>query len=308
MNEVASPQCAMLRAGITMKSIFDAMQAISMVHKTTFDRYFAEYPPKCSEMTFTNILCWADVKNHQFCVYRDHLLVSYQRKSDSEPQFFPPIGEHPEDLMLEPLPGLQTYRWVRIPRTLSDDLSGSMSIVFDRDNSDYYYDVEELITLKGKKFEGNRNLIRRFADLNPTVRLMQAHDATACIELQERWLSEQDADRSSAAEETAAVKIAFHHFESLPIKGVVVEIDQKLVGFAMGERLNSEMFVEHYEKAAREFKGAYQYVLHAFAGEVAAELRYINRAQDLGIPGLRQAKLSWRPAGFVEKYSARMFL
>lgn len=173
---------------IATKSVFDAMQAVSMAHKAIFDRYFAEYPPKCSEMTFTNILCWSDIKKHQFCVYRDHLLVSYQRKSDIEPQFFPPIGEHPKEIMLEPLPGLRTYQWVRIPKTLSDDISGNVCVVFDRD---YYYSVEELITLKGKKFEGNRNLIRRCADLNPTVRVLQPVDATACIELQEQWLSEQ---------------------------------------------------------------------------------------------------------------------
>lgn len=113
---------------------------------------------------------------------------------------------------------------------------------------------------------------------------------------------------SAAAEETAALKVAFQHFESLPLKGVVLEIGQRTVGFAMGERLNSEMFVEHYEKAAREFKGAYQYLLHVFAEEIATEARFINRAQDLGIPGLRRAKLNWRPAGFVEKYNTRMFL
>ncbi|WOH52494.1 DUF2156 domain-containing protein [Bradyrhizobium sp. sBnM-33] len=291
-----------------MESIFDAMQPVSMAHKTTFDRYFAEYPPECSEMTFTNILSWAGIKNHRFGVYRDHLLVSYQRKSDCEPQFFPPIGENPKEIMLEPLPGLRRYQWVRIPKILSDDLSGSMPIVFDRDNSDYYYNVEDLISLKGKKFEVKRNKVRRFASLNPTVRTLEARDVTACIALQEKWVSEQDTDRSSAAEETAAVKVAFQNFDSLPMRGVAVEIDQALVAFAIGERLNFETFVEHYEKAALEFKGAYQYVLHAFAGALAAEAKFINRAQDLGIPGLREAKLGWQPAGLVEKYSARMSL
>lgn len=290
-----------------MKSIIDAMQPVSMADKAIFDRYFAEYPPVCCEMTFANIFCWADIKKHRFCVYRDHLLVSYQRKSDSEPRFFPPIGKHPKEMMLEPLPGLRTYQWVRIPKALSNDLSGSMSIVFDRDNSDYYYSVEELIALNGRKFDGKKNFVRRFAGFDPTVRSLKACDAPACVELQERWLSEQVSDRGSAVEETTAVRVAFQHLDSLPLKGVVIEIDQKLVGFAIGERLNSEMFVEHHEKAEREFKGAYQYVLHALAGQIAAETRFINRGQDLGVPGLRQAKLSWQPIGLVEKYSARRF-
>ncbi|KRQ97512.1 hypothetical protein CP49_37970 [Bradyrhizobium valentinum] len=169
-----------------------------------------------------------------------------------------------------------------------------------------YYNVDELIRLKGKKFEGKRNLVRRFAGLNPKVRALQARDATVCIELQERWLSEQDADRDSAEEETSAAKVALQHFDSLPIEGVVVEIGQKLVGFAVGERLNSNMFVEHHEKAEREFKGGYEYVLHVLAANIAAEATFINRGQYLGIPGLRQAKLSWRPAGLVEKFSGRI--
>ncbi|WP_354099135.1 phosphatidylglycerol lysyltransferase domain-containing protein [Bradyrhizobium sp. S3.2.12] len=291
-----------MRCG-AMKCILDAMQPISMSQRATFDRYFAEFPPKCCEMTFANIFCWADVKHHQVCVYRDHLLVSYRRESDSELRFFPPIGGHPEEIMRDPLPGLRTYRWERIPCSLSHGLSQSAPVAFDRDNSDYYYNVDELIALKGKKFEGKRNLIRRFASLGPTVRTLQARDATNCIELQERWLSEQEAGRNSAAEETFAVKVALQHFDLLPIKGVVVEIGEKLVGFAIGERLNSSMFVEHHEKAEREFKGAYEYVLHALAREIVAEATFLNRGQDLGIPGLRQAKLSWRPAGVVKKFS-----
>ncbi|MCK1623340.1 DUF2156 domain-containing protein [Bradyrhizobium sp. 160] len=281
----------------------DAMQPISMSQKTIFDRYFAAFPPKCCEMTFANIFCWAAVKHHQACIYRDHLLVSCMRDSDSELRFFPPIGEHPEEIMLDLLPGLRAYRWERIPSPLSRDLSQSASVVLDRDNSDYYYKVDELMTLKGKKFEGKRNLVRRFASLNPTVRTLRQRDAAHCIELQERWLSEQEAGRESAAEETFAVKVALQHFDLLPIKGVVIELGEKLVGFAIGERLNSSMFVEHHEKAEREFKGAYEYLLHALAGEIVAEATFLNRGQDLGIPGLRQAKLSWRPAGMIEKFS-----
>ncbi|MGY3387476.1 hypothetical protein ACVWW6_000067 [Bradyrhizobium sp. USDA 3311] len=287
----------------TMSCILDAMQPISMSQKTTFDRYFTEFPPKCCEMTFANIFCWADLKHHQVCVYQNHLLVSYQRESDSELRFFPPIGEHPEQIMRDPLPGLRTYRWERIPYPLAHELSQSTSLVFDRDNSDYYYNVGELMTLKGKKFEGKRNLVRRFANLNPTARPLQARDLVSCIELQERWLSDQEAGRDSALEETFAVKVALQSFDSLPIKGVVIEIAGKLVGFAIGERLNSSMFVEHHEKAEREYKGAYEYLLHALAREIAAEATFLNRGQDLGIPGLRQAKISWRPAGIVEKFS-----
>ncbi|WP_025038475.1 DUF2156 domain-containing protein [Bradyrhizobium sp. DOA9] len=286
-----------------MKNISDAMQTISMSQKSIFDLFFSRFPPICCEMTFANILCWADVKHHQFCIYQDHLLVCYQRSSDNELQFFPPIGELPEMIMREPLPGLTTYRWVRLPASLCRGLARSAVVEFDRDNSDYYYKIDELVALKGKKFESKRNLVRRFADLKPTVQALKESDAAECIRLQEKWLSEQEAGRRSAEEETVAIKVAFRYFGLLPLRGVVVKIGEKLVGFAIGERLNTSMFVEHHEKAERGFRGAYEYVLHALAREIAAEATFLNRGQDLGISGLRQTKLSWRPVGMVEKFS-----
>jgi hypothetical protein len=285
-----------------MKSILEAMQPVTLEDRTLFDRYLTQYPPECSEMTFTNIFCWGDIKNHRFCEYRDHLLVSYQRESESEPRMFPPIGEHPTDIMLEPLPGLRVYNWVRIPKGLTEELARKASLVFDRENSDYYYRVEDLRALKGKDFDGKRNFIKRFARLNPTVRVLEARDAGACIELQDRWMIHHGGGEKSAEEETIAVKIALEHFDALPITGVVVELGHRLVAFAIGERLNPETFVEHHEKAERDFTGAYQYLLHALADMIAGGSRFINRGQDLGVPGLRKAKLSWQPAGLVGKY------
>jgi uncharacterized protein len=291
-----------------MKTILEMMQPVTLGHRGIFDRYFMQHPPQCSEMTFTNIFCWAEIKNHRFCEYRNHLLVSYQRETESEPRFFPPIGEHPKDLMLEPLPGLRTYNWVGIPKVLSEHLAQATSLTFDRDNSDYYYRVEELRTLDGKKFDGKRNFVRRFKMLSPTVRALDMRDAAACIELQERWLAQHGSEDKSAKEETIAVKTALRHFDDLPITGVIVELDGHLVGFAIGERLNPETFVEHHEKANRDFKGAYQYILHALAEAIAEGSIFINRGQDLGVPGLRRAKLSWQPAGLVRKYTLQAAL
>jgi len=290
-----------------MKNILETMQPVTLAHQGIFNRYFTQYPPQCSEMTFTNIFCWTGIKNYRFCEYSDHLLVSYQRASESEPRFFPPVGEHQKDLMLEPLPGLRAYSWVRIPPILSEHLPQTASLVFDRDNSDYYYHVAELRTLNGKKYHGKRNFVRSFAELNPTVRALDASDAPACIELQDRWLLERDGDES-AEEETIAVKAALRHFAVLPISGIVVELDGNLVGFAIGERLNCETFVEHHEKADRQFRGAYQYILHTLAEAIAQDAVFLNRGQDLGVPGLRKAKLSWQPAGLVRKYTLQACL
>jgi hypothetical protein len=40
----------------------------------------------------------------------------------------------------------------------------------------------------------------------------------------------------------------------------------------------------------------------AFAAGLPRFFTHINREQDLGDEGLRQAKMTYRPAGFVRKY------
>ena len=60
--------------------------------------------------------------------------------------------------------------------------------------------------------------------------------------------------------------------------------------------------VVHFEKARTDFRGSYQYINYAFAQSLSEQVVYINREQDLGDEGLRHAKMSYKPEGFVKKY------
>ena len=74
-------------------------------------------------------------------------------------------------------------------------------------------------------------------------------------------------------------------------------------GYTLGEEIAAgRMFVIHFEKALNRFKGLYQFVNMSFAAILPDNYTYVNREQDLGNEGLRQAKLSYKPVGFVKKY------
>jgi len=84
-------------------------------------------------------------------------------------------------------------------------------------------------------------------------------------------------------------------------------VDGAPAGYCLGESVaKGRMFAIHFEKALDRYKGIYQFMNKSFAGALPRFFAYINREQDLGDEGLRQAKMTYRPAGFVKKYSASM--
>ena len=107
---------------------------------------------------------------------------------------------------------------------------------------------------------------------------------------------------SGLATENDAVKEALMNFRELGFHGICIRVKGRMEAFAIGERLNQDTFVEHFEKANREFPGIYQYLLKEFASSIQG-FEFLNREQDLGVDGIRKAKLSYHPAFMVEKFS-----
>lgn len=97
---------------------------------------------------------------------------------------------------------------------------------------------------------------------------------------------------------------ALHGFEPLGMKGGLIRIEGKPVAFTVGEEINPRCFVIHFEKAVDGYNGLYAAINHEFAANALSGYEYINREEDMGIEGLRKAKLSYQPAILLEKYMA----
>ena len=290
---------------MTKADLLKSLRPVTLGDKALFDRYLSQYPPAVSELTFTNVFCWAEVRHHLFCEYDGHLLISYRQK-DCCLSFYPPVGPEPAALLRTRFEGLRDYCWTRLDPGLVASLEPPARPVLDRDNSDYVYRVEDLRTLRGKDYHGKRNFARRFAELyNPEVRPLTGALAPECIHIQEHWLEGQRNNESARDESTALIK-ALRHFDELGLQGVAIFAGDSLVAFAIGEPLNPSTLVEHFEKALQEYTGAYQYLLQAFAQSIPESFTLLNREQDMGIEGLRRAKESWHPAELVEKYTLRV--
>ncbi len=186
---------------------------------------------------------------------------------------------------------------------LTEYYKDAVKVSSSRDLSDYIYLSEDLKELKGKKYHGKRNHIKHFKERGYEFRLMTPYDFGACAEFAALAYNQPGHGGYSAAVEQYAIHTFFTHFETLGLKGAVLSADGKMCGFAIGEKLNSDTFVEHIEKADPDIQGAYPMLCSEFIKAAAGDLKYVNREEDLGIEGLRRSKLSYHPVFMQEKYT-----
>jgi len=172
----------------------------------------------------------------------------------------------------------------------------------DRNNFDYLYLRSDLADLPGKKYHKKRNLVAQFQKSYPhDVKPLTKELTGEALEVLENWRADKTADS-----DYEACREALLHFENLNMKGLMLYIDGKPAGWCLGEPIaRGRMFTVHFEKGLEYYKGIYQFINKAFAATLPEYFTHINREQDLGEEGIYQAKMTYRPSGFVRKYTGR---
>ncbi|MCQ4769333.1 phosphatidylglycerol lysyltransferase domain-containing protein [Intestinimonas massiliensis] len=193
-------------------------------------------------------------------------------------------------------------------------MPGRFAYEADRDGFDYLYDIDRLADLTGKKLHAKRNHINRFMDNNPSWVYEEITPQTLpeCLEMDKEWyrrsmVREGAAEERDLGDEGIALRTAMDHYHALGLEGGLIRVYGEVVAFTMGDRLNSDTYDVHFEKAYGELQGAYAMINREFARWVRAKhpnVRYLNREDDMGVEGLRKAKESYYPDRMVEKYAA----
>ncbi len=265
-----------------------------------------------SEYTFAGLFLFRNNYTYRisltpsFCEERKgQLMVSgTQRNSEGEeetfvmlPQGFP--GIRLVDELLEQFCGIKNLSEHEAETHRIEIERRGYCVLQDRDNFDYIYTRKDLAELSGKKFHKKRNLVNGFVN-NYSYEEKRITGSNRCdlYTILEVWKSEREdpADYASAKE-------AIDLIEELNLRGCITYVDGKPSAFSMGEVFNQgSMFALHFEKAIGSYRGIYQFINQSFASMMDESILYINREQDLGDQGLRQAKMSYRPTGFVKKY------
>ena len=176
----------------------------------------------------------------------------------------------------------------------------------DRGNFDYVYSGEKLRTLAGKKLHGKRNHINRFLEENSSWEYVEIDGSMLeeCVSVYNEWCQSRGEDETDCVGEACAIRAGITHMKTLGLVGGGIRIGGMLVAFTLAERIDSEMAVVHIEKADGKINGLYPFINQQFVTRELSDVAWINREEDMGIEGLRTAKLSYHPDRMIEKYEA----
>jgi len=267
-------------------------------------------PPSTSELTFTNLWVWRGARSIRLGADESGALVALCEEHGAR-FFLPPVGAADPAATAQRLRAFARaqgfpFEVRRAPGALAETLrAAGFAAREDRDSFDYVYEVGALASLEGRHFDGKRNQVRRLTRERACVFApLDAAVAAECLALEEDWcdLRACRLDAGLTAEQAAIGECLRSHRE-LELIGGVVRVDGRVKAFALAERLAGDTAVVHFEKADPQVPGLYQLVNHWFCREALGAFRFVNREQDLGIPGLRQAKESWRPHHLVAKFT-----
>lgn len=184
----------------------------------------------------------------------------------------------------------------------------------DRNSCDYVYRIEDLATLKGRKFQKKRNHLNKFRESHPDCQAVELNGSNldAARQMVARWYDrrlEQDPTADFHLEQRAICR-AFDRMDVLGMEGLLLMENGRVLAVTLGSFLSADTVDVHFEKALEDVDGAYNAINQAFASHLQKkypQLRWLNREDDMGIPGLRQAKLSYCPDHLVEKFWARLW-
>lgn len=285
---------------------------ITVQDKDTITAYTMKSRRRNCDLSFSNLCSWRFLYNTQFAIVDGFLVFKFW--AQGELAYMMPVGEGDlkkvlqdliEDARQENEPFCMLGACTCMRADLEAIMPGQFTFTADRDYADYIYLRSDLATLKGKKFQSKRNHINKFRATYPN------HEYTPitpdriqeCLELEARWCKANDCDQQEGTgNERQALTYALEHFEELGLTGGILRVNGEIAAFTFGMPINQETFGVHAEKADTNIEGAYTMINYQFANHIPEQYIYINREEDLGIEGLRKAKLSYQPETILEKY------
>jgi hypothetical protein len=264
---------------------------------------FQELQPVVSEFSFGNLFLFRTV--HRYCLSKLHdSIVIFGCSYEGTPYFLPPLTDDRVNTARRLL--LEGNLLYGADETFAAELQSEnmFTLSDDRNNADYLYLRSDLAQLPGSRFHKKKNRINYFTSRHSfTVEQFSGKHLEEGLLLLEEWQRFHiDNGSRSLSAETAATKEGLELAQSLELSGVVVLVEGVVRAFALGERLNDTTFVCHFEKASPFYEGLAQLVNREFSRNLPQEITHINREQDLGESGLRNAKLSYHPVDIIRKF------
>lgn len=286
---------------------------ISLEDKETITQFTLNGSSQICDLAFSNLYGWAERYGTSWTIIAQRLVIRFQSPLRSHPTYLMPVGGGDCSLSivmkdLQRLADEGGYPLVlmgvseRCREVLEESCPGQFSFERAPGSYDYVYLREKLSTLSGKALQPKRNHINKFERNYPDYiyEPITRYNIEECLIVEREWLADHGAGDGRTAEMRMIERIC-DDFESLGLMGGALRVSGKIIAFAIGSPINHTTFGVHIEKADRTYDGAFTMINREFARRIPEQYIYVNREEDLGIDGLRQAKLSYKPEFLLYK-------
>lgn len=298
---------------------------ITIPNREFLEKYLNGFEYKTSGLSFSAMYMWRESNMFSWDMVGDYMCVSGISHLELEegiilPFMFPPLtctGEYDREKLRHTIFAarerfekagqpfslrLVPFHMVEIIKEAVPELKWTD----DRPNYDYIYLTQDLIDLKGRAYHGKKNHLNYF---KKTYEYEYVELTSAMADEAMEFIAEFNARKDVPEHEMEMLKMeeeamrdVFVNLEAVGYSAGAIRIGGKIEALAVGGQLGRNIITEHVEKANAEFRGLYQAINNEFCKHVASRAKYINREEDMGLPNLRKAKLSYRPCKLLEKY------
>lgn len=276
--------------------------------------YFQKVKYEACEYNFITLYMWQTVYDFHYIIKENFMIVFgyseeglFSLQPLCEEKYLDEAFSYIEDtfkeygqkiMMKAVTSGMKTY--------IEEKYSSKYEFRTSRDDYDYIYQADSLRTLGGRKMHSKKNhyngFLKEYGE-RFVYKQIDKSEFDECLRLADKWAFSRQKDRNLIGENLAIKKVLknANKFGCLRIGGIY--IDNELEGFTFGDNCNENMAVIHIEKANPDLRGVYAAINKLFLENEFPDVEFVNREDDLGIDGLRQAKLSYKPVKLVEKYT-----
>lgn len=280
-------------------------------------KYLQEDDSKCTDYTCGFALMWGRVLDLQYAISNDMLITKGTFKGGKQ-LFYMPCGKG--DLSAA-ISDINEYCYQnKIPMELvsvAEPHITRLKEMYDidytesRDYFDYVYSAEKLASLKGRALHQKRNHVSNFKKAHPdySYKAITQDNIQKVKEFYNDYKKVLPARDMSEQIERECAQFALDHMDEIGLFGAFLEVDGKAIAFTIAEQKNDVLYV-HVEKADRSFNGSYPVINNEFVKDCLENrnIKWVNREDDSGEPGLRKAKLSYHPDFLAEKGRVKIYM
>lgn len=289
---------------------------IAIEDRSLFEKALAGREYHLGTYDFNNLYMWRNWDPYLVAEAEDALIIRSDYRQP--PAYLVPVASQDEALLNateslidlcrktdRPFAMVEVYEEAR--QLFEQAWPGRLEFTEFPPGANYVYYQEDLATLSGHKYNAKRNHLRQFERACPGWELVRIGPEIldSCKELEWKWFNGH-IQSSDVEREHNGVLDALDHLEQLNCTGAALIWQGRVVAFTVGGRLNSDTAAIHIEKADPAVPGSFQAINCFYAREYCAWATYINRAEDMGDPGLKRAKESYHPCRMEKKYLAKL--